>query len=124
VGDPFGGGGFLALGALALLGVFIVLRFTSLAAELAIFVERLVKGRPKLYGEGRAEGAPASRFGRSRTEIAPRGKVFVAGELWEAESDRRVPAGTRVEVTGRDGLVLRVRPAGPDGSGHERSTGG
>jgi membrane protein implicated in regulation of membrane protease activity len=50
--------------------------------------------------------------------------VFVAGELWQAEADRRVPAGTRVEVTGRDGLVLRVRPAGPDGAGHESSRGG
>ena len=114
----------MALGAIALLAVFVVLRFTSLAAELAIFIERLVKGRPAFYGEGRTEGAPASRFGRSRTELAPRGKVFVAGELWQAEADRRVPAGTRVEVTGRDGLVLRVRPAGPDDAGHERSRGG
>ncbi|HSL84890.1 MAG TPA: NfeD family protein [Thermoanaerobaculia bacterium] len=124
MGDPFGGGSLLALGAIALLAVFIVLRFASLAAELAIFIERLVKGRPAFYGEGRAEGAPASRYGRSRTELAPRGKVFVAGELWEAESDRRVPAGSRVEITGRDGLVLRVRPAGPDDTGQKRSRGG
>ena len=124
MGEPLGGGGLAALALVALLGAFIVLRFTSLAAELAILLERLVKGRPKLYGEDRAEGAPAGRFGRSRTELAPRGKVFVAGELWQAEADRRVPAGTRVEVTGRDGLVLRVRPAGPDGAGHESSRGG
>lgn len=122
--EPLGGGGLLAFGVVALLAVFIVIRFTSLAAELAILIERLVKGRPQLYGEGRAEGAPASRFGRSRTELAPRGKVFVAGELWQAEADRRVPAGTQVEVTGRDGLILRVRPAGPDDAGHERYRGG
>lgn len=124
MGEPLGGGGVIALGVAALLGVFIVLRFTSLAAELAIFIEGLVKGRPTLYGEDRTEGAPAGRFGRSRTELAPRGKVFVAGELWDAEADRRVPAGTRVEVTGRDGLVLRVRPAGPESSGHDSSRGG
>lgn len=114
MGEPFGAGGLAAVAVIVLLCLFIVLRFTSLAAELGILIERLVKGPQKLYGDDRADGAMVARFGRTRTELAPRGKVFVAGEIWEAVADARVPAGSRVEVTGRDGLVLRVRPADPE----------
>lgn len=113
MGDPFDAGGVVALAVLGVLALFIVLRFTSLAAEVAVFVERLVRGRPELYGEGRGADGRVPRYGRTRTELAPRGKVFVAGEIWDAEADGPVPAGSRVEVTGRDGLVLRVRPARP-----------
>jgi membrane protein implicated in regulation of membrane protease activity len=37
-------------------------------------------------------------------------QVRVAGELWEATSDRRLVAGEEVEVTGVDGLTLLVSP--------------
>lgn len=119
MGEPFGTGGLAALAVIALLALFIVLRFTSLAAEVAILVERLVKGPQKLYGEERADGGTVARFGRTRTELAPHGKVFVAGELWDAVAEGPIPAGSRVEVTGREGLVLCVRPAGPK-TNHER----
>lgn len=119
MGEPFGPGGLAVLVAIVLLGLFIVLRFTSLAAELAVFVERLVRGRPELYGEGRGADGRIARYGRTRTELAPRGKVFVAGELWDAVAERPIPVGSRVEVTGREGLVLRVRAAGPK-TNHER----
>lgn len=39
------------------------------------------------------------------------GTVRMHGELWRAASDGPVTAGTPLEVVGRDGLVLRVRPA-------------
>lgn len=37
-------------------------------------------------------------------------QVRVAGELWEATSDEPLVAGEEVEVTGVEGLTLRVSP--------------
>ncbi len=50
------------------------------------------------------------RRAQVRTALAPRGKVFVHGELWEAVSEVPVEAGTEVEIVGVDRLTLRVRP--------------
>ena len=36
------------------------------------------------------------------------GRVRVKGEIWQARADAPLPAGSRVKVVGRDGLVLRV----------------
>jgi membrane-bound serine protease (ClpP class) len=38
------------------------------------------------------------------------GKVFVEGELWNAVSDVPVPKDLPVEIIGREGLTLRVKP--------------
>jgi membrane-bound serine protease (ClpP class) len=62
-----------------------------------------------------AVGAPAliGRVGEVRQRVAPLGQVQVAGELWAAEIDPHETAieeGSRVEVTGVDGLRLQVRP--------------
>jgi membrane-bound serine protease (ClpP class) len=38
------------------------------------------------------------------------GVVFVEGEYWQATSDSPVEAGGTVEITGRDGLHLQVKP--------------
>lgn len=102
--------------ALVFAGVVLVLllasRLPGFAAEIAIRLVTLVRGPETLYGdEERAAGGRVGRYGRARTELAPRGKVFVSGELWDAEAEERVAAGDRVEVTGLEGLVLRVRPA-------------
>ncbi len=58
------------------------------------------------------EGMVAER-GVARTELAPRGKVFVHGEVWTAEAETPpIEAGTTVEVVAVDGMVLRVRSSG------------
>lgn len=57
------------------------------------------------------EGLVTER-GVARTELAPRGKVFVHGELWNAEAASPVAAGTPVEVVSVDGMLLRVKPYG------------
>lgn len=44
--------------------------------------------------------------------LAPRGQVRLDGELWEARAAADVPPGAEVVVTGLDGLVLDVEPAG------------
>ncbi len=45
-----------------------------------------------------------------RTRLAPRGQMFLQGELWNAEGDGEIEPGTSVRVTGVDGLTLRVVP--------------
>jgi membrane protein implicated in regulation of membrane protease activity len=47
--------------------------------------------------------------GRTAVVSSPT-QVRVAGELWEARSDDRLDCGEEVEVTGVDGLTLRVSP--------------
>jgi membrane-bound serine protease (ClpP class) len=47
-------------------------------------------------------------IGVVRTRLAPRGQVFLCGELWNAESEGEVETGASVRVTGMDGLTLRV----------------
>ncbi len=46
----------------------------------------------------------------AQTELAPAGKVFVHGEIWDAVASANVPAGQRVFVQKVDGLQLRVGP--------------
>jgi membrane-bound serine protease (ClpP class) len=46
------------------------------------------------------------------TPLAPEGKVFVHGELWNAIASAEVAAGEQVRIREVDGLVLRVDPAG------------
>ncbi len=91
---------------------------SGLLAMLALRAHR----RPVATG---TEGLIGSRA-EVRTVLAPRGKVFVHGELWNAVLEEGVieEAGSqavgRVEprqpvvVTGVDGLTLRVRPAGQE----------
>jgi membrane-bound serine protease (ClpP class) len=40
------------------------------------------------------------------------GRVRVQGEIWLARSEAALPAGSRVKIVGRDGLVLRVEGVG------------
>ena len=51
--------------------------------------------------------------GRTTSVLQPEGKVFVRGEFWNATADGEVGEGEPVEVTGVDGLLLRVRRANP-----------
>lgn len=57
---------------------------------------------------GGVEGMVAER-GRAWTDLAPSGKVFVHGEIWDAVAEAPVAKGEVVEVTAVEGMVLRVR---------------
>jgi len=46
--------------------------------------------------------------GEAKTEIYEDGSVQVAGELWSARSEKTIPAGSLVRVTGREGFILEV----------------
>ena len=50
-------------------------------------------------------------IGEVRVRLAPRGKVWLHGEYWNAESDEELEVGQKVRVVGRDHMVLRVRKA-------------
>jgi membrane-bound serine protease (ClpP class) len=45
-----------------------------------------------------------------QTPLAPSGKVFVHGEIWDAVATENVPAGEKVVVHDVDGLQLKVDP--------------
>jgi membrane-bound serine protease (ClpP class) len=49
-------------------------------------------------------------IGVARTAIAPEGKVFVQGEIWNAISQTAVAPDEPVEVRSVDGLTLQVAP--------------
>ncbi|MBI3800122.1 MAG: nodulation protein NfeD [Deltaproteobacteria bacterium] len=58
-----------------------------------------VSGREGLIGES----------GEVRERLAPRGRVWLHGEHWTAESDEEIEVGQQVRVVSLSGLVLRVR---------------
>ncbi len=73
-----------------------------LVAALAVRAQRarVVTGRDGLVGAR----------GEARSDLAPRGTVFVHGEYWNARSTRPVSAGETVIVEDVDGMTLVVRP--------------
>jgi membrane-bound serine protease (ClpP class) len=46
----------------------------------------------------------------AQTDVAPRGRVFVHGEIWEAVSDEPIREGEEAKVKGISGLTLKVVP--------------
>lgn len=123
----FGTHGVLAVGGIATLTIGALLLVDSpipqmrvkLATALAVSVplgaitvflmtialrarrNKVMTGREGLIGE----------VGVAQTQLAPRGKVFVHGEIWDAVATSEVPAGEKVIVQQVDGLQLKVDPA-------------
>jgi membrane-bound serine protease (ClpP class) len=75
---------------------------TAFLMSIAVRARRnkIVTGEQGLIGE----------IGIAQTALAPAGKIFVHGELWDAVSTVPVPAGERIVVRQVDGLTLRVDP--------------
>ena len=63
---------------------------------------KVVTGAQGLVGE----------TGIAQTVLAPQGKVFVHGELWDAVASSSLPPGQLVVVRRVDGLTLQVDPLG------------
>jgi membrane-bound serine protease (ClpP class) len=89
--------------------------WTAIAASvpiglIAIFLTTLVlRARRNRVVTG-SEGM-VGEIGVARTELTPKGKVFVHGELWNAIAGGSVHEGSRVRVKRVDGLHLIVEPA-------------
>jgi membrane-bound serine protease (ClpP class) len=75
---------------------------TAFLMSIAVKARRnkIVTGEQGLVGE----------VGVAQTALAPSGKVFVHGELWDASSSVSIPAGERIVVRQVDGMILRVDP--------------
>jgi len=75
---------------------------TAFLMSIAVRARRnkIVTGEQGLIGE----------IGIAQTALAPAGKVFVHGELWDAVSTVPVSAGGQIVVRQVDGLTLRVDP--------------
>jgi membrane-bound serine protease (ClpP class) len=113
-----GGIALLALGGLLLVDSPIpemrVHLLTALAVSIplglitAFLMTLALKARRNKVVTG-SEGM-VGEIGIARTDLSPRGKVFVHGELWDAISSCHVSAGQSVAVSRVDGLLLQVEP--------------
>jgi len=84
---------FTAVGTLSL---FIVI--------VSYLVVKSQKRKPTLGREGLV-----GEIGEVRVKLDPRGKVFVHGEYWDAESDQEVEGGEKVRVVASEGMCLKVQ---------------
>ncbi len=87
----------------------VILPVVTLASAFALLIvsmgmralrRRPVTGREEMVG----------LVGIAKTTLAPQGQLAVHGELWEAISEQPLGPGDQAEVTGVDGLRLRVKP--------------
>lgn len=65
--------------------IFIFLIVLAIRAHM----RKVFTGKEGLVGE----------IGVAQTDLTPEGKVFVHGEIWEAEASEEIPKGTKVKVT-------------------------
>jgi membrane-bound serine protease (ClpP class) len=79
-------------------GVALIMLFVG-ALAVRTFGQRPVSGLDALVGT----------TGEVRVRIAPRGKVWIHGEYWNAESEEALEVGDKVQVVSVKDLVLRVR---------------
>ncbi|MBU1984233.1 nodulation protein NfeD, partial [bacterium] len=61
---------------------------------------KVTTGKEGLVGE----------IGTVATALAPKGKIQIHGEWWDAMSARELAPGTQVRVVGIEGMILKVEP--------------
>lgn len=87
-----------------LIGVVVV----SFTGFFVFMVMAVIRGHRRPVATGRE--ALVGMLGTARTELAPEGTVYVAGEMWTARTEEPpIPEGATVRVTSVDGLRLWVR---------------
>ena len=116
-GSAFVGAGAIAAAATSFLGYGLSVQLTTF---ILVMVVSLVTLRSRLLGRLGGPGVPSrtapliGRHGIVTHDIEPTlgtGRVTVGGEDWAARSADAIPAGTKVTVTGADGIVLEVTRA-------------
>jgi membrane-bound serine protease (ClpP class) len=85
------------LGSAGMMAVFF---FVVVGAGVRALQQKTTTGREGLIGDAAVV----------RHRLAPRGQVFVQGELWSAESEVPVEPGETVRVVAVEGLTLKVVP--------------
>jgi membrane-bound serine protease (ClpP class) len=81
-----------------------VATMASFVLAISYLVYRSQKAKPTLGFDGML-----GEIGDVREKLNPAGKVFVRGELWNAEADGEIDMGEKVEIVGYQGLNLKVR---------------
>ncbi|OLD19095.1 MAG: hypothetical protein AUJ01_06455 [Acidobacteria bacterium 13_1_40CM_3_65_5] len=116
-GSAFVGAGAIAAAAASFLGFGLSVQLTTF---IVVLVVSLVTLRSRLLGRLGGPGVPSrtapliGRHGIVTHDIEPtlgRGRVTVGGEDWAARSTDAIPIGTKITVTGADGIVLEVTRA-------------
>ena len=80
-------------------GISLIFIFLVVLAVRA-HVKKAATGREGMVGE----------IGEVRTPLTPEGKVFVHGELWNAEAEGEIESGSKVEVVEvRSNLSIKVK---------------
>lgn len=82
--------------------------FTSIAAGSLIWLMMVkvleAESKPPAQDLGKLVGG----VGEARTDIGIEGSVYLQGEMWTAESETPIKAGSYVKVLSRKGFVLKV----------------
>lgn len=114
-----GGALALALGGLILFddsAVHVARPLVAAVTAVTVLFFLLVFGAALRSRRSRPHLGASAMLGRRAVALErldPRGRVRLDGELWNAEAQGSIDAGAEVEVTGVEGLTLRVRsPAG------------
>ncbi len=89
----------------ALSGAVVAVAALGSAALFLLALAALFRSRPVVTGGEALIGASGETVSWQGDE----GRVRVAGEIWRARADAPLRDGSRVEIVGRDGLVLVVR---------------
>ena len=122
VSVPHFGSAFVTIGAVAAaaaayFGFSITSQFGTFVVFMSVSIALL---RSRLLGSIGAPGVPArtasliGRHGVVTHDVDPTvgtGRVNVGGEDWAARSGEPIATGTKVRVTGADGIVLEVTRA-------------
>ncbi|HWU41772.1 MAG TPA: NfeD family protein, partial [Candidatus Acidoferrum sp.] len=83
--------------------VIVVAGLCILAMSLAI---RAQLAKPTTGSEGLVR-----EVGQARTRIAPEGKIFIHGEIWNAYADEVIEEGEKVRIVATEGLRVKVKKA-------------
>ena len=87
----------------------VILPVVALASAFALLIVGMgLKAMRRTPVTGREE--MVGLVGIAKTALAPQGQLAVHGELWEAVSEQPLDPGDKAEITGMDGLRLRVKP--------------
>jgi len=89
-----------------------VLLPTTVAVSLFFAAVSRLAFRAQMTKPLTGQDAMVGMIGEVRREIDPDGKVFVNGELWNAEADQRIEVGEKVEVLEVHSLKLKVNRIG------------
>jgi membrane-bound serine protease (ClpP class) len=97
-------------GESALSWITVVLVSLLSTAAFAFFVYRGLGAQklPVVQDPNRVVGA----LGVAHTDVDGSGTVYAAGEEWSAYADEKIARGSRVTVIARQGLKIKVAPAG------------